>query len=542
MHTQFENIQARQGQSKKSNDFNSTASKHSQVLVKAQLEMTTPGDSDEQEADEMANSIVSEGRIARSVSAGHSGGGVALPSQFASRISSFQGQGSRIAGDLKTKMENGFGRDFSNVRLHTDNAAAEMSSSISAKAFTYGSDIFFNRGQYNPETNEGQHLIAHELTHVVQGGQRLARDNNSSMNNRGDLYSSYIKQPDYALTEENQRKMQSFFSDDSERFPLTIVLFTDSAKGGDPFELDIPINNFIQTEDRTKVMMLQGLSTIQDYLDAINQLVLIYGPLQNLIIMGHGRDDRVSLGENARLDTSNNSKFFYTRINELFKSADEENKSRLRHSILLPVCLTGANYDSPRGLVNHIQLHMEGDVLVRGNKASVGNKQKYLYSDNQPNSTSSGGYLTFEEENDKTSPINGRYETPATKPSDEVYSGTEISGIMYRIKNHLEQQLRERDTRAFSSLKLSEEASGSDVRVDFIYNSQKLFKYFSPHSVYQIIKDNIDYDQEAVLSFIDYILYSYIPMNRRHPRLSDLFRGAKRHPIYKKYYYTYDKD
>ena len=78
MHTQLENSQARQGQSKKSNDFNSPVSKHSQVLVKAQLEMTTPGDSDEQEADEMADSIVSEGRIGRSVSIGHSGGAPAI--------------------------------------------------------------------------------------------------------------------------------------------------------------------------------------------------------------------------------------------------------------------------------------------------------------------------------------------------------------------------------------------------------------------------------------------------------------------------------
>lgn len=175
MHTQLENSPAHKGQSKKSGESNPPVSKPSQVLVKAQLEMTTPGDSDEQEADAVADSIVTEGKIARSVSTGHSGGGIALPSQFASQISSFQGQGSRIAGDLKTKMESGFGRDFSNVRLHTDNAAAEMSSSISAKAFTYGNDIFFNRGQYSPDTKDGQRLIAHELTHVAQGRGKVER-------------------------------------------------------------------------------------------------------------------------------------------------------------------------------------------------------------------------------------------------------------------------------------------------------------------------------------------------------------------------------
>jgi hypothetical protein len=43
-----------------------------------------------------------------------------------------------------------------------------MSQSIQAKAFTHGNDIYFNKNQYSPETKEGQHLLAHELTHVVQ--------------------------------------------------------------------------------------------------------------------------------------------------------------------------------------------------------------------------------------------------------------------------------------------------------------------------------------------------------------------------------------
>lgn len=153
----------------------SAVSAPSQVLVHPRLEMTDPGDSDEMEADEVADSIVSEGRIARSVSGSHSGTGISLPSHFGSRISSFQGQGSVISGNLKTQMESGFGHDFSSVRLHTDDAAAEMSSSISAQAFTYGNDIFFNRGQFNPDTKEGQHLIAHELTHVVQGSGKVER-------------------------------------------------------------------------------------------------------------------------------------------------------------------------------------------------------------------------------------------------------------------------------------------------------------------------------------------------------------------------------
>lgn len=153
----------------------SAVSMPSQVLVRAQLEMTKPGDSDELEADAVADSIVKEGKIARAVSGGHSGGGIALPSQMGSQLTSMQGHGSQLYGNLKTQMESGFGRDFSDVRLHTGDAAAEMSESISARAFTYGNDIFFNRGQFNPGTPEGQHLIAHELTHVTQGGDSVRR-------------------------------------------------------------------------------------------------------------------------------------------------------------------------------------------------------------------------------------------------------------------------------------------------------------------------------------------------------------------------------
>jgi hypothetical protein len=50
-----------------------------------------------------------------------------------------------------------------------------MSQSIQAKAFTHGNDIYFNKNQYSPETKEGQHLLAHELTHTVQQGASSVR-------------------------------------------------------------------------------------------------------------------------------------------------------------------------------------------------------------------------------------------------------------------------------------------------------------------------------------------------------------------------------
>lgn len=68
--------------------------------------------------------------------------------------------------------------DFSRVRVHTDAKAAESARAVNALAYTVGRDVVFGAGRYAPATREGQRLLAHELTHVVQqdqGGSRLQR-------------------------------------------------------------------------------------------------------------------------------------------------------------------------------------------------------------------------------------------------------------------------------------------------------------------------------------------------------------------------------
>lgn len=73
----------------------------------------------------------------------------------------------------KSQMENRFGYDFSGVKIHTDSLAAKSAQSINALAYTSGSSIVFNEGQYSPGTENGQRLLAHELTHVVQQNTTL---------------------------------------------------------------------------------------------------------------------------------------------------------------------------------------------------------------------------------------------------------------------------------------------------------------------------------------------------------------------------------
>ena len=88
-------------------------------------------------------------------------------------ISALRGGGSPLPPASRAFFEARFGADFSGVRVHTDARTAATATSINAKAFTVGRDMAFGAGQYAPESHEGQRLLAHELTHVVQqdGGQ-----------------------------------------------------------------------------------------------------------------------------------------------------------------------------------------------------------------------------------------------------------------------------------------------------------------------------------------------------------------------------------
>ena len=69
-----------------------------------------------------------------------------------------------LPDDVRTKMESAFSADFSDVRVHIGREA----SSLGAIAYTWGTNIHFAPGQYNPHTLQGQKLLGHELWHVLQ--------------------------------------------------------------------------------------------------------------------------------------------------------------------------------------------------------------------------------------------------------------------------------------------------------------------------------------------------------------------------------------
>jgi hypothetical protein len=162
------------------------------------LSISQPGDAHEREADSVADKVMrmAEPPSAPDASSGSTravvqrlcteceeeGNGLKLqrkessaaaaqitPSVSAS-INALKGGGQPLPASTRAFFEPRFGADFSYVRVHTDVHAARTADSINARAFTLGGDIAFAAGQFSPDAPEGQRLLAHELTHVVQQG------------------------------------------------------------------------------------------------------------------------------------------------------------------------------------------------------------------------------------------------------------------------------------------------------------------------------------------------------------------------------------
>jgi hypothetical protein len=116
--------------------------------------------------------------------------------------------GSALPGDVRAKMEPALGADLSAARIHTGSASAHAAAGFGARAFTTGTDVHFGAGEYRPGTKEGDKLIAHELTHVVQGQksgvQRKAEDSSDGAADAkdGDGTGTKVSTPDQPAEKE----------------------------------------------------------------------------------------------------------------------------------------------------------------------------------------------------------------------------------------------------------------------------------------------------------------------------------------------------
>ena len=160
-------------------------------FVQTKLNIGSPNDRYEQEADHMADRLLSgrqktdihtiapvlqrkcsscedeEKKIHRKIAFP---GATTRINSIESRLMQTKGRGNALPLSTQREMGRSFGADFSAVRVHDNSDAAQMNSALNAQAFTHRNDIYFNQGKYDPESNTGKHLLAHELTHTIQQG------------------------------------------------------------------------------------------------------------------------------------------------------------------------------------------------------------------------------------------------------------------------------------------------------------------------------------------------------------------------------------
>ena len=152
--------------------------------LQAKLRIGQPGDVYELEADRVADAVMrmpepgvqrqvepeeEEEELQAKATSGHLS---EVTPNLEFNILSLKGGGQPLSESERTYFEPRFGRDFSQVRVHTDERAAESAQAVNARAFTKGQDIYFSNNQHQPSTNQGQRLLAHELTHTIQQGER----------------------------------------------------------------------------------------------------------------------------------------------------------------------------------------------------------------------------------------------------------------------------------------------------------------------------------------------------------------------------------
>src|SRR6476661_4267490 len=143
-------------------------------ILQTKLQIGEPGDRYEQEADRVADQVmatpihpvvIGAPRRIQSYAGQVTEGTDTAPASVERVLAS---SGRPLDPLLQKDMGQRFGYDFSRVRVHTGTTAAQSAREVNASAYTSGHDIVFGAGRFAPETHEGQRLLAHELTHVVQ--------------------------------------------------------------------------------------------------------------------------------------------------------------------------------------------------------------------------------------------------------------------------------------------------------------------------------------------------------------------------------------
>jgi uncharacterized protein DUF4157 len=211
--------------------------------ARPQLTVSQPTDAAEHEAARVADRVAERAQATPSTSAERAvervaNGGDSVSSGVETLATqALAGSGEPLSSAVRREMEPALGHDFSQVRVHTGGAASSSARAINASAYTVGSDVVFGAGRFAPGTRDGNRLLAHELTHVVQNGGNASA--NSAM-----VLSRDVEVPPAPLTfnAPAEKEKDAFAEADKQRARTTVVapLRAAAAQLGKGEKSDVP--------------------------------------------------------------------------------------------------------------------------------------------------------------------------------------------------------------------------------------------------------------------------------------------------------------
>lgn len=206
-------------------------------------------------------------------------------------VQSLKGGGQALPKTERGFFESRIGADFGQVRVHNDAGAAQLARSINARAFTRGSDVVFNAGEYAPHSHEGRKLLAHELTHVVQqngAGNQHASANGNSMQG---VQRKIEMKSGTAFAALNRKKMLQLWRKISwknasmRRLAKTVMLDMHASADSFYFDSDAEVKSEIEKRVNTSLLTQQTQTTYKggkrSFGYPFTSPALLYGPRVN---------------------------------------------------------------------------------------------------------------------------------------------------------------------------------------------------------------------------------------------------------------------
>ncbi|MCF6350620.1 MAG: DUF4157 domain-containing protein [Flavobacteriaceae bacterium] len=176
-----------------------------------------------------------------------------------------KGGGSPLATNTKNEMESGFGSDFGDVRVHNDSNAVQMNKNLGSQAFTNGNDIYFNEGKYNPSSDSGKHLLAHELTHTVQQGTSSSssvqqKTIQKEENNTSDLNTQQTDEPVAPTNEYTHTEKGTINTQNKTIIMPSLPVPSFKAAFGPTTSFTIPKGGFLRNDNHTSHWITAAMS------------------------------------------------------------------------------------------------------------------------------------------------------------------------------------------------------------------------------------------------------------------------------------------